>query len=364
MPRSRFRGVILLTVALTLSASCVFAEEPVSEIDLPVEGELVVVRDTDDNDRGELFIINADGSNVRRIMDDQGYGLPVWSPDGRQIAALGNTSEGHPIVIIDVETETSTPVEVPTGSYEGPAWFPDGRGIVFSGIDHGRDPVYPPGSSVGFLGSQIYAADTETLEARRLTEADAVNYVGAGWSPDRARIAYSDSAGLWIANANGSNPVHASGDLRVAQSPVWSPDGGRIAFNGYSDAYSGIYVVDADGSNLQRVVPEGFVSSSPAWSPDGASLAITHFSGGITELHVLDLATGDMRRLARVDGGIQSTWSPDGQWISFVTQFRDGESLGPTHLSIVNAHDPDAEAETIVRDLMNVSVPEWRPSTD
>lgn len=165
-------------VALTLSASCIFSGEPVSEIDLPVEGELMVVRDTDDNDRGELFFINADGSDVRRIMDDQGYGLPAWSPDGQQLAALASTSEGHPIVIIDVASVTSTPIEAPAGSYEDPAW------------------------------------------------------------------------------------------------------------------------------------------------------------------------------------------SPDGQWIAFVTQFRNGESLGPTHLSIVNAHDSDAKAETIVRDLASSSSPEWRPSPD
>lgn len=361
---NRAHRVLAFLLMLPLLASCIIDGEPVSEIDLPVPGELIVVRDTNDDDRGELFLINADGTDIRRIMDDEGYGMPSWSPDGRRIAAIADSSSGHPIVIIDMETNTVETVDVPPGNYSDIHWRPNGDGVVFAGFDHGRDPVHPDGSEVGFLNSQLYAANLDTLESWRLTEDDLTNYVGVGWSPERDRIAYSNDDGLWIANADGSDPVHVSGDLRIAQRAVWSPDGSSVAFVGYPDEFPGIYVVNADGSNRRRAVPDGFESSIPVWSPDGAALAISHYDRGraTTELYVLDVVSGDLRKLAEPDGGIYPAWSPDGEWIAYVTQYMRGESLGPTHLSVVNVEDPDPE--TIVRDVAFSWFPEWRPSPD
>jgi TolB protein len=44
-------------------------------------------RDTRDNDNGELYVMNADGSGVRRLTRTPGTEVPLgWSPDGRKLA--------------------------------------------------------------------------------------------------------------------------------------------------------------------------------------------------------------------------------------------------------------------------------------
>ena len=37
---------------------------------------------------GEIFVVNADGSGLRNLTGNAGGGVPVWSPDGQQIAFL------------------------------------------------------------------------------------------------------------------------------------------------------------------------------------------------------------------------------------------------------------------------------------
>lgn len=335
--------------------SCIFEDDPVSRTSLPVPGEVIVVRDTNDDGRGELFLINANGTGPRQIMSNQGYGMPTWSPDGMRLAGISDSSEGHPIAVIDVEAQGITTLVVPAGSYDGIHWHPNGTELVFSGIDHSRTS-----EGAGFIGSQLYSIDIETREIERLTTDSGMNYTGVGWSPDRQRIAWSDSNGLLIANADGSDVIRVDG-IWSAFEIVWSPDGGSIAFTGYPDEFGALYTVNADGTDLQRMVPDDFRTSNPGWSPDGRYLAFSRFEGRTNSLYVLDVASGEFRKIAEASGSIDPAWSPEGEWIAFVTQFMNGESLGATHLCVVSAHDQNPRADTIVRDLLSLSLVEWRP---
>jgi hypothetical protein len=59
--------------------------------------------------------------------------------------------------------------------------------------------------------------------------------------------------------------------------PVWSPDGGRIAFVTNRDGYSEVYVMRADGSDQKNLTqnPGADNDGLPAWSADGRSIAYT-----------------------------------------------------------------------------------------
>lgn len=52
-------------------------------------------------------------------------------------------------------------------------------------------------------------------------------------------------------------------------SPVWSPDGSRIAFVSKRDGNTEIYVMRADGTGQTRLTFLGGSDFSPTWSPDG-----------------------------------------------------------------------------------------------
>ena len=105
------------------------------------------------------------------------------------------------------------------------------------------------------------------------------------------------------------------------RSPVWSPDGTRIAY--FSDA-SGEYelhVAAQDGKGevkRYRLSGAGFYQT-PRWSPDSQKIA---FQDNSQSLFWIDLATGIVKRVGgnRVfspASPISADWSPDSKWLAY-----------------------------------------------
>jgi hypothetical protein len=143
----------------------------------------------------------------------------------------------------------------------------------------------------------------------------------ADWSPDRARIVFESAqngeAGVSVMNADGSSPVRLASGL----TPVWSPDGRRIAFVGAGS----VTVMNADGSDPIALTP-GY---APAWSPDGTQIAFTRPGGcwadvcGV-DLYVMRADGSAVRKLTPSatlpDSWQAPSWSPDGTRIGFTRE--------------------------------------------
>jgi dipeptidyl aminopeptidase/acylaminoacyl peptidase len=124
------------------------------------------------------------------------------------------------------------------------------------------------------------------------------------------------------------------GALAAAGSPRLSPDGSLVAFvvsridlegNSYR---SQIWLTPTDGSRP----PEPFTSGehrdgSPVWSPDGRRLAFTSSRGddGASTVHVAPVvAGGEVVTLASLpDGARELAWSPDGRHLACTARTRD-----------------------------------------
>ena len=93
-----------------------------------------------------------------------------------------------------------------------------------------------------------------------------------------------DGDGLWLMNANGHglrrithNPPAGPGQCLCDGSPVFSPDGKRIAFvrevDGLTDA---AFVVDHNGRHLTQLTPWDMgVTGKLDWSPDASRILIS-----------------------------------------------------------------------------------------
>ena len=152
---------------------------------------------------------------------------------------------------------------------------------------------------------------------------------GPVWSPDGGRLAFIGSARdgtshLFVMNADGSGqtPLASRGGASPFLSPVpaWSPDGSRIAYTARIADRSGIFVINADGSGETRLTdPAG---AGAAWSPNGSKIA---FVGSVIgQGDAIYVVNADGSGLVRVAGDSDMghgqrvlSWSPDGAKIAF-----------------------------------------------
>ncbi|MEY2635578.1 MAG: hypothetical protein RLZZ197_54 [Bacteroidota bacterium] len=77
---------------------------------------------------------------------------------------------------------------------------------------------------------------------------------------------------LYLGNLlTGESRALTSGKYSIA-SPVWSPDGSKIAFTRDMGAKSQVYVLDLAGGEPQAITNAPFAASNPIWSADGKGI--------------------------------------------------------------------------------------------
>ena len=127
------------------------------------------------SDRGgsqQLYVMNADGSNARRISFGKGrYASPVWSPRGDLIAFT--KMEGGQFYIGVMKTDGSGERLIASGYLvEEPTWAPNGRVLTFT-------RQYAGGSSP----AQLYMIDFTGYNERLVPTPNGEDAVSPSWSP-------------------------------------------------------------------------------------------------------------------------------------------------------------------------------------
>ncbi|MGE0527464.1 MAG: translocation protein TolB [Bdellovibrionales bacterium] len=123
----------------------------------------------------QVFLMNADGSNVRRHTRVGKYNSsPAWSPDGKTLTFATQEGQHFDIFTIGVDgtnlkrlTDSKKPNGKPA-SNESPSWSPDGRHILFTSNRTGR--------------FQLYVINADGTNERQITN-DIYNWDKPEWSP-------------------------------------------------------------------------------------------------------------------------------------------------------------------------------------
>jgi Tol biopolymer transport system component len=172
-----------------------------------------------------------------------------------------------------------------------------GVALVIAAVASRRaDPPSPvPGLFAVSVSDRILVGDPSSGAFRAITTG--TTHDGSPvWSPDGTRIAFSnhlDEGPIQIVDADGGNRHAVSEGMNAMQPAAWSPDNTRIAFVGSRDQGPiGLWVVGADGTGLTQLVSGDIGFGVPAWSSDGSMIAFARTVGNDDYVHVVDVATG------------------------------------------------------------------------
>ena len=137
------------------------------------------------------------------------------------------------------------------------------------------------------------------------------------------RIAYVTKAGsrytLWVADSDGENAQAALASPEPIISPVWSADGGQLAYVSFESRKPVVYVHNVASGQRRLLANFRGSNSAPALAPDGNSLAVTLSRDGGSQLFTIPASGGEPRRLTQSSGiDTEPTYSADGR-IYFVS---------------------------------------------
>jgi TolB protein len=96
----------------------------------------------------QIYIMDADGSNIQKITD-QGYAVsPSWSPNGLLLAFSWIRNYGPGVVggadiyLMDIASHQIVQLTHDSGRNDFPSWSPDGRHIVFQSTRGGTEQIW------------------------------------------------------------------------------------------------------------------------------------------------------------------------------------------------------------------------------
>lgn len=286
----RNNGIYLMDVPRSLAQQVYPSDDWVFSMAWSPDGEQIAFSVQERNSY-HLYVINADGSNPRRVTQQAASSQPLhWSPDGRQIIFESFIATLSALYIADIATgETRTLLNNINAMSTDFQWSPDFQQAAFA-----------------TLRSNIYALDIYTIRAECILQA-------LDCRPARVTNSSSDDF-----------------------APVWSTDGRQLAFISNRQGQQQVYIADADCDTASTVchdvprllAPLSVNDFTLSWSPDNHWLLFSVYTRGAgSKLYLANMQCDDCSRrfhnlTPNPDEDIFAAWSPDSTYFLYVKRHR------------------------------------------
>ena len=263
-------------------------------------------------DQPALYVVNTDGSGLRKLFDQGNFIEYAIHPDGRRIAVSASEFAGGSVYLLDASSGQREKI-VGTERFVRSEWSPDGRRLALTGQFQAN-----AGSGV-----YLYSIDDRTLERLQLANATFV-----AWSVESTAVFVRQFAPFPILFRVDVPSLRVREIFRGQNMhPIaLSPDGRWLAVGSSEgegdDIRYIITVMRPDGSDSRMVVrlrdePNDGIGGL-AWSPDSQRLAYgwTAF-GEARGAYVMDVSTRKTIRLTQPTDGFDrvQAWASDGKWL-------------------------------------------------
>ena len=267
----------------------------------------------------EVYMMNPDGSEQVNLTQHRADDLnAVWSPTGEQILFVSDRqgTRVRDLYVMDADGSNVRRIfkRKIMADRTNPAWAPDSKQFAYWSVDWNRLKF---GLYLGTFGEE----DAEHIG----------NGNSPAWAPDGLEIVCSISrqpheAQLTFINVNTraeEQPLPWKA-LRRQYEPSWSAAGDRLAFagnkhpkpvildrelhNAWKDKQA-IFIVNRDGTGLRQLVEEvGPAAHLPALSPDGSEVVYTQEINGQFQIFKLEIDTGVRTQLTHLGRNTDGDW--------------------------------------------------------
>ena len=224
------------------------------------DGKSIAFASRRDDDIFDIYVLEIEPGNLKRLTDQGSNTRPAWSPDGRRIAFVSDRFGDKDVMVMNADGSRQIQLTVDVHTDDQPTWSADSGSIAYvSDIDGQRD---------------IYVmSSTDGAEILSLTS-DAAEDFHPNWlkSETHNQLLFtstrSDNQDIFVIDpVTGEGLRQITSDLSAEQQPTWSPDGATIIFvsDRENDGERNIYTMTADGRNIQRLTPLGSNDREPKW---------------------------------------------------------------------------------------------------
>tara|TARA_A100001037_G_scaffold294391_1_gene312137 strand:+ start:5927 stop:7261 length:1335 start_codon:yes stop_codon:yes gene_type:complete len=256
-------------------------------------------------DRGIIYIMDWDGTNLRRVTRNRmGNNAPSWSPDGRWLAFSSFKTKPPGVFLIPTnggrQLQVSSRKAQAIGGSFSPA-NPTSRYFVYSELVGNRNPNY-----------ELVRYDLLRRIKRKLTNSWGID-VSPSYSPDGRKIVFNSSRHgnphIYVMNSDGSNVNRITFKGKYNTEPVWSPRGDKIAYTGRIKRGKEIDIItmNTDGSSKRRLTGSQGRNESPTWSPDGRHISFSSDRSGRKYVYIMTESGTQLRKL---QPGQEPDWAP------------------------------------------------------